>query len=175
MIALSSTEAEFYALVSCTAQSMAEQATARDLGLQLSVRIMMDATAGIAIASRRGLGKVRHVDAQFLWVQEVIQNGKIKIRRKHTSEMLADVMTKDCGLAADALRAAVSHGRYTLGSETEILEWRAQAKAERLERGRARAAEAELKTELEGKLKKVNRAKVTDRQPRETNILELWN
>ena len=54
----------------------------------------MGATAGIAIASRRGLGKVKHVDTQFLWVQEVIQNGKIKIRKKHTSEMLADVMTK---------------------------------------------------------------------------------
>ena len=93
VIALSSAEAEFYALASCAAQGMAEQTTARDLGLQLSV-LMMDATAGIAIASRRGLGKVKHVDTQFLWVQEVIQNGKIKIRKKHTSEMLADVMTK---------------------------------------------------------------------------------
>ena len=94
MIALSSAEAEFYALVSCIAQSMAEQTTACDLGLQLSVRIMMDATAGIAIASRRGLGKVKHVDNQFLWVQEMIQNGKIQVTKKHTSEMLADVMTK---------------------------------------------------------------------------------
>ena len=94
MIALSSAEAEFYALVSCIAQSMAEQTTACDLGLQLSVRIMMDATAGIAIASRRGLGKVKHVDTQSLWVQEMIQNGKIQVMKKHTSEMLADVMTK---------------------------------------------------------------------------------
>ena len=73
---------------------MSEQRTARDLGIRLHIRIMMDATAGIAIASRRGLGKVKHVDTNFLWVQEVIQNKKIHICKKHTSQMLADVMTK---------------------------------------------------------------------------------
>ena len=29
----------------------------------------MDATAGFAIGSRRGLGRVRHIDTVFIWVQ----------------------------------------------------------------------------------------------------------
>ena len=31
----------------------------------------MDATAGIAIGSRRGLGRVKHIDTVFLWAQHV--------------------------------------------------------------------------------------------------------
>lgn len=54
----------------------------------------MDATAAMGIASRRGLGKVKHIDTVFLWVQERIDNRKSNILKKHTSEMLADVLTK---------------------------------------------------------------------------------
>ena len=57
--------------------------------------------------------------------------------------MVSDALTKDDGSAADCLRAAVRRGRYTLASEEEMMTWRAQAKEERLERGRARAAENE--------------------------------
>ena len=53
-----------------------------------------DATAAIGIASRRGLGKVKHVDTVFLWIQERIEQMKIAIHKKHTSEMLADMLTK---------------------------------------------------------------------------------
>ena len=48
----------------------------------------MDATAGIAIGQRRGLGHVRHVDVAFLWVQQVVERGR------HTAEMLADALAK---------------------------------------------------------------------------------
>ncbi len=32
----------------------------------------MDATAGLAIGSRNGLGRVKHIDTVFLWAQEVV-------------------------------------------------------------------------------------------------------
>ena len=54
----------------------------------------MDATAGIAIGSRRGLGRVRHIDTVFLWVQAVLTQGKILLGKKPTQEMLADFLTK---------------------------------------------------------------------------------
>ncbi len=37
----------------------------------------MDATAGISIGSRRGLGKVKHLDTQHLWIQEVYNKKRL--------------------------------------------------------------------------------------------------
>ena len=54
----------------------------------------MDATAGISLGSRRGLGRAQHIDTIFLWVQGNVIKGKIEIGKKHTSEMLADFLTK---------------------------------------------------------------------------------
>ena len=54
----------------------------------------MDASAGIAIGSRRGLGHVKHIDTVFLWCQEVIQMRRAKLLKRDTKEMLADMMTK---------------------------------------------------------------------------------
>ncbi len=54
----------------------------------------MDATTGIAIGSRRGLGRVKHIDTIFLWVQEVINRGRVAVDKKNALDMIADVMTK---------------------------------------------------------------------------------
>ena len=94
VIALSSGEAEFYGLVTCVAQALGDVALAKDWGIRLEPLVHMDATAGIAIGSRRGLGRVKHIDTIFLWVQEVIAKGRVAVDKKHTSVMLADILTK---------------------------------------------------------------------------------
>ena len=76
-IALSSAEAELYALVAASAEALGLQAYAVDLGMSLTPRIMTDASAALGIAQRRGLGKVRHVQTQALWVQEVRLTGRL--------------------------------------------------------------------------------------------------
>ena len=60
----------------------------------MRAHVWMDATAGIAIGSRRGLGKVKHIDTVFLWVQEMVNNGRVTVGKKDTKEMLADMLTK---------------------------------------------------------------------------------
>lgn len=42
---------------------------ARDMGLDLRkpVEVMIDATAGIGVASRRGVGRIRHIHTPTLW------------------------------------------------------------------------------------------------------------
>ena len=94
LIALSSGEAEFYGLVTATSETLGEQSIAADWGLKLSINISMDATAGAAIGSRRGIGRVKHLSTIFLWVQDYITSGRIKIRKVHTSENVADILTK---------------------------------------------------------------------------------
>ena len=59
----------------------------------------MDATAGIAIGSRRGLGRVKHIDTVFFWVQAMVTEGKISLGKKPSKEMLTDFLTKHVGAA----------------------------------------------------------------------------
>ena len=94
VIALSSGEAEYYGLVTGCSEGLGDQSLAKDFGILLKLHIWMDATAGAAIGSRRGLGRVKHVDTIFLWVQDLTSSGRITIGKKHTSENNADVLTK---------------------------------------------------------------------------------
>ena len=94
LIALSSAEAEFYGLISSASHGLGEQSMLKDWGICCPLVINMDATSGIAIGSRRGLGRVKHIDTSFLWIQDCVQEGKISLRKRSTQEMWADLMTK---------------------------------------------------------------------------------
>ena len=94
MIALSTGEAEYYGLIATASTALGEQAMTAHWGVKLSVNIGMDASAGISIASRRGLGKVKHIDTCYLWVQEIVEKGRIRLKKLSTQDMLAHLMTK---------------------------------------------------------------------------------
>ena len=94
LIALSSAEAEFYGLISSASHGLGEQSMLKDWGICCPLVINMDATSGIAIGSRRGLGRVKHIDTSFFWIQDCVQEGKISLRKRSTQEMWADLMTK---------------------------------------------------------------------------------
>ena len=69
-IALSSGEAELYALVKGAAAALGLESLLVDLGRQISCKVRADSTAAIGIAFRSGLGKLRHLNVQYLWIQE---------------------------------------------------------------------------------------------------------
>ena len=94
VIALSTGEAEYYGLVSGISALLGLTAIAQDWHHRFKMHVWMDATTGISIGSRRGLGKVKHIDTVFLWVQEVVLRKDVRLGKKHTSEMLADMLTK---------------------------------------------------------------------------------
>ena len=94
VIAISSGEAEYYSLVTLVSELCGIRSLALDWNLNYKLTCCVDATAAIGIASRRGLGKLKHVDTVFLWIQERIENLKITIIKKHTTEMIADMLTK---------------------------------------------------------------------------------
>ena len=62
VIALSTGEAEFYAIIKGASQAMGLRSMMNYLGWKASIRVLTDATTGKSIASRRGLGKLRHID-----------------------------------------------------------------------------------------------------------------
>ena len=81
VIALSSGETEYYGLVKGASLAMGTRSFIADLGIDMGIRVRTDSTAAKGIASRTGLGKVRHIEVAQLWVQEKIRNGDIVLEK----------------------------------------------------------------------------------------------
>jgi hypothetical protein len=93
-IALSSGEAEYVALVKAAAEGLGVQALACDLGLEAALRIGLDSSAAKSMASRSGVGRVRHLDTRRLWVQEAVRVGKFALDKVRGDQNPANILTK---------------------------------------------------------------------------------
>ena len=94
VIALSSGEAEFYGIVKGGSTGIGLRSVLGDLGVESRIRIHTDASAAKAIASRKGLGKVRHIEVNQLWIQDKVGSGDIEIHKIPGSINPADALTK---------------------------------------------------------------------------------
>ena len=115
VIALSSGEAEYYSMVKAGSVGLGMESLLKDLGVEdlNETEIKSDASAAIGISSRIGIGKVRHIEVNQLWLQEKVAAGKFKIIKVPTADNLADALTK--GVDASVLQNHVS------GINAEIL------------------------------------------------------
>jgi hypothetical protein len=93
-VAQSSGEAEYYALARAAAEGLGVQAFLNDLGWDASVRVWVDSSAAKSISSRVGLGKIRHLEVKFLWIQDMVKNKRIQIRKIRGDANPADNLTK---------------------------------------------------------------------------------
>jgi len=93
-VAQSSGEAEYYALVRAASEALGMQSIMRDLGWDCKIRLLVDSSAAKSIASRTGLGKLRHLEIQFLWLQECVRRGKVVLSKVRGDINPADVLTK---------------------------------------------------------------------------------
>ena len=66
----------------------------RDLGWYCKIRLLVDSSAAKSIASRTGLGKLRHLEIKFLWLQECVRRGKVVLGKVRGDINPADVLTK---------------------------------------------------------------------------------
>ena len=94
VIALSTGEAEMYAINNTAATGMGGQSILNDLGVTLDLRVFTDATTGKALVSRRGLGKVRHIAVNELWLQSHVQAKTLVIVKIKNKFNPSDVLTK---------------------------------------------------------------------------------
>ena len=95
VIALSSGEAELYALIKATAQSKGIMSNLLDFGYVLNCTVCTDASAAIGIVHRMGLGRTRHIDVQYLWIQSEVQSKAVRVVKVGTADNPADVLTKN--------------------------------------------------------------------------------
>ena len=93
-VSLSSGESEFYGVVKASGVALGYQSLLRDLGHCLPVRVWTDSTATIGICGRQGLGKLRHIDTHYLWVQQRVRDQSIELFKVRGEENPADLFTK---------------------------------------------------------------------------------
>ena len=72
---------------------------ADDFGDDLEPGLWSDASAAIAISQRSGLGKLRHIQTQFLWLQERVSAKQLRLTKVVGTANPADMLTKNLAKA----------------------------------------------------------------------------
>lgn len=93
-IALSSGEAELYAITKAACHCMGAAAMVFDFKYQTDARINTHSTAALGMVYGRGVGRTRHLDVQSSWIQEKHAEKRIHIDTVDTKRSLAYLMTK---------------------------------------------------------------------------------
>ena len=88
----------------------------------LSPWMFVDAPAAIGVAQRVGLGKLRHLDAQSLWLQEAVRDKRIGLSKVHGPVNPADLMTKHVDHATQIRPLALMGVEARLGRADTALE-----------------------------------------------------
>ncbi len=68
-------------MVKATSIALGMQAIWADMGIEKDVTIYTDSIAAKGTATRRGLGKVRHIEVKQLSLQQKIATGDIKVNK----------------------------------------------------------------------------------------------
>ena len=118
-IALSSGEAEYYGLVRGVSQALGLKGMYRDVGVEVGIHAYVDASAAVGIACRRGLGKVRHIELDQLWLQSQVARGRVRVFKVPGESNVADSLTKHStaekiGMTVWRTGGRVREGRHEL-------------------------------------------------------------
>ena len=98
LVALSSGEAEFYALVKGICEGLGVRSLNEDLGgARLKVLLKTDSSAAKGIACRRGVGRVKHLETRTLWVQDHVTKDDVRVTKVSGESNIADLLTKYLG------------------------------------------------------------------------------
>jgi hypothetical protein len=95
-IALSSAEAEYYAMVEGTTRAVGIGSMLLELGVAVQWPIVLHSELSTArsFASRRGVGNVRNLQVRHLWLQAEVGGQRVVLRRIAGEDNPADALTK---------------------------------------------------------------------------------
>ena len=92
-IALSSGEAELNASNMGGSEGLGLKNIVKDLGEPTELVILEDSSASIGIGSREGTGRIKHLEARQLWVQEKVTNGDMTLKKIPRKINFSDCLT----------------------------------------------------------------------------------
>ena len=95
-IALSSAEAEFYAMIEAVIRAKGVLNVMKEIGFTVAehVQLFTDSSAAKSFVSRKGLGKMKHLEIRDLWLQREVGLGKVIVNKVAGPRNPADLMTK---------------------------------------------------------------------------------
>ena len=73
-----------------------------DLDSEVKPVLAIDAKATEHILHRQGIGKLKHIDVAYLWVQDEIRSQRLQVRRIRSEGNVADLGTKPLSRAVIA-------------------------------------------------------------------------
>ena len=94
VVALSSAEAELYALCKVATEALGVQAYLKDLGRGRAVDVFLDSSAALALTGKQSLGKAKHIEGQYMWVQGAAKDRRMTFSKVPGHSNPADLMTK---------------------------------------------------------------------------------
>ena len=93
VVALSSAEAELNALVKMISESLGLKNVLKAVNVNLPIEVCTDSSACKGIVQREGCGKVKHLEARQLWVQEYVGNKTVTVTKIPREMNSSDVLT----------------------------------------------------------------------------------
>ena len=90
---------------------------------EISSEVATDSVAAKGVASRRGTGRIRHLETGSLWVQAALQAGRFTLVKVPGTDNIADIGTKcvdreTLGRLLASCRLKVPSGRSALAPQT---------------------------------------------------------
>ena len=95
-VALSSAEAEFYAMIEATTRAKGIVNVMSEIGFNISgpIHLFTDSSAAKSFVSRQGLGKMKHLEIRDLWLQREVGLNRVIVCKVDGTRNPADLMTK---------------------------------------------------------------------------------
>ena len=87
-------ESEFYGIVRGAASGIQLREAFMQFGFSVRLRVLSDSSAARAMTARTGSGRVKHVEARYLWVQDRVRKKQFSVESIDTSHNTADLGTK---------------------------------------------------------------------------------
>ena len=93
LVSQSSAEAGLNASIKAGQEGICLRNMLAECGRRLEVHIYGDSSASQGIASRSGVGKVKHLSIRQLWVQERVEDGDLVVHKIPRCENVSDALT----------------------------------------------------------------------------------
>ena len=91
---MSSAEAELYGMEKAPVDAMGFQSLLNDLGVKTEIVLHGGSSAAMAMAGRSGIGKTKHVQIKYFWLQDAVKEKRVRLERVPGLVDPADVLTK---------------------------------------------------------------------------------
>ena len=92
-IALSVAEAELNASIKGATETLFVKHLAGEIGIEIDIEVRTDSSSAKGILNREGCGKVKHLEARQLWLQQKVREKKVMIVKVPREDSPSDALT----------------------------------------------------------------------------------